>query len=98
MGSRLASPFSFSHVDVGDAFHFINHTMAERRREETKYEIDVQIINHIINDISQRKTNRSEWCSGKALECQYNFKPEIGVKIINHIIAEIRKKKRVGVV
>ena len=41
MGSRLASPFSFSHVDVGDAFQFIN-------------------------DISQRRTNRSAWGRGKA--------------------------------
>ena len=32
MGSRLASALSFSHVDVGDAFQFINHIMAERRR------------------------------------------------------------------
>ena len=23
-----------------------------------------------VNDISQRKTNRWEWCRGKALECQ----------------------------
>ena len=56
MGSRLASPFSFSHVDVGDAFHFINHSMAERRREEKKYEIGVQIINHIIAE--RRKTKK----------------------------------------
>ena len=26
---------SFSHVDVGDAFQFINHIMAERRRNTT---------------------------------------------------------------
>ena len=32
MGSRPASPFSFSHVDIGDAFQFINHIMAERGR------------------------------------------------------------------
>ena len=35
MGSRLANPFSFSHVDVGEAFQFINHIMAERRRNTT---------------------------------------------------------------
>ena len=32
VGSRLASALSFSHVDVGDAFQFINYVMAERRR------------------------------------------------------------------
>ena len=32
MGSRLASALSFSHVDVGDAFQFINHIIAERRK------------------------------------------------------------------
>ena len=30
-----ASPFSFSDIDVGDAFQFINHIMAERRRNIT---------------------------------------------------------------
>ena len=84
MGSRPASAFSFAHVDVGDAFQFINHIPVVTynsyyRREEIKY-------------------NRSEWCSGKALECQYNFKAEIGVQIINHIIAERRKIQQVGVV
>ena len=29
MGSRLANPFSFSDVDVGDAFQFINHIVRE---------------------------------------------------------------------
>ena len=33
MGSRLDSALSFSHVDVGDAFQFIDHIMAERRRD-----------------------------------------------------------------
>ena len=28
VGSHPARPFSFSHVDVGDAFHFINHISA----------------------------------------------------------------------
>ena len=28
VGSRLASALSFSHVDVGDAFQFINHISA----------------------------------------------------------------------
>ena len=46
----------------------------------------------------ETKYNRSEWCSGKALECQYNFKAEIGVQIIKHIIAERRKIQQVGVV
>ena len=35
MWSRPVNPFSFSHVDVGDAFQFINHIMAERRRNTT---------------------------------------------------------------
>ena len=38
----------------------------------------------------EMKYNRSELCSGRALEFQYNFKAEIGVQIINHIIAERR--------
>ena len=32
MGSRLNSALSFSDVDVGDVFQFINHIIAERRR------------------------------------------------------------------
>ena len=32
VGSRPASPFSFSHVDVGDAFQFINHISANPYR------------------------------------------------------------------
>ena len=35
MGSRLDSALSFSDVDVGDALLFINHIMAERRRNTT---------------------------------------------------------------
>ena len=35
MGSRPVSPLSFSHVDVGDAFQFINHIIAERRQNTT---------------------------------------------------------------
>ena len=35
VGSRLDSALSFSDVDVGDAFPFINHIMAERRRNTT---------------------------------------------------------------
>ena len=42
LGFDSRQSLSFSHVNVGDAFHFMN-------------------------DISQRKTNRSEWCRGKAL-------------------------------
>ena len=30
-----ASAFSFSHVDVGDAFQFINNIIAERRQNTT---------------------------------------------------------------
>ena len=32
VGSRLASALSFSHVDIGDVFQFINHIIAERRK------------------------------------------------------------------
>ena len=32
VGSRLDSALSFSHVDVGEAFQFINHIIAERRK------------------------------------------------------------------
>ena len=35
MGSRPASALSFSHVHVGDAFQFVHHIMAERRRNTT---------------------------------------------------------------
>ena len=83
MGSRLANPFSFSHVDVGDAFQFINHIMAERRRNTTgrsgvvvgRWRSKPQVLGSTpasvfsFSDVGDAfvSYNRAGWSTGRAL-------------------------------